>query len=124
MNYAGLKDDVMTMLSGERFMSIPKPSKMTFTVSSKDEALTALIHLGYLGYDREEESAYIPNYEVKKAYHGIFYGTGVLQHCAGNAGRERLCGFCVYSESQCRTQTGNGRGVKAQQICRFCNCAD
>lgn len=30
MNYAGLKDDVMTMLSGERFMSIPKPSKMTF----------------------------------------------------------------------------------------------
>lgn len=28
--------------------------------------MTALIHLGYLGYDREEESAFIPNYEVKK----------------------------------------------------------
>ncbi len=37
-------------------------------VSSKDEALTALVHLGYLGYDRDEESAYIPNYEVKMAY--------------------------------------------------------
>ena len=34
----------------------------------KDEALTALIHLGYLGYDRNEESAYVPNYEVKMAY--------------------------------------------------------
>ena len=125
MNYAGLKDDVMTMLSGGKvYVNTETFQNDLFTVSSKDEALTALIHLGYLGYDREEESAYIPNYEVKKAYHGIFYGTGVLQHCAGNAGRERLCGFCVYSESQCRTQTGNGRGVKAQQICRFCNCAD
>lgn len=34
----------------------------------KDDALTALIHLGYLGYDYEEECAYIPNYEVAKAY--------------------------------------------------------
>ena len=125
MNYAGLKDDVMTMLSGGKvYVNTETFQNDLFTVSSKDEALTALIHLGYLGYDGEEESAYIPNYEVKKAYHGIFYGTGVLQHCAGNAGRERLCGFRIYSESQCRTQTGNGRGVKAQQICRFCNCAD
>ncbi len=47
-----------------------------FTVSSKDEALTALIHLGYLGYDREDESAFIPNYEVKKAYQAVL--------CTGN----------------------------------------
>ena len=30
----------------------------------KDEALTALIHLGYLGYDADRKSAYVPNYEV------------------------------------------------------------
>lgn len=41
--------------------------------------MTALIHLGYLGYDREEESAFIPNYEVKKAYRAAL--------CTGNWGK-------------------------------------
>ena len=36
--------------------------------SSKDEALTALIHLGYLGYDADRKSAFIPNYEVATAF--------------------------------------------------------
>ena len=39
-----------------------------FEIHSKDDALTALIHLGYLGYDVERKSAYIPNYEVAKAF--------------------------------------------------------
>lgn len=30
--------------------------------------MTALIHLGYLGYDADRKSAYIPNYEVAKAF--------------------------------------------------------
>ena len=34
----------------------------------KDDAPTALIHLGYLGYDAERKSAYIPNYEVASAF--------------------------------------------------------
>ena len=38
------------------------------TVASKDDALTALIHLGYLGYDAERKTAYIPNYEVATAF--------------------------------------------------------
>ena len=38
------------------------------TVSSKDDALTALIHLGYLGYDADRKRAYIPNYEVATAF--------------------------------------------------------
>lgn len=37
-------------------------------ISSKDNALTALIHLGYLGYDKEHSQAYLPNYEVATAY--------------------------------------------------------
>ena len=63
------RDDVMEMLFGEKVVVNTETFQNDlFTVSSKDEALTALIHLGYLGFDREEESAYIPNYEVKKAY--------------------------------------------------------
>lgn len=37
-------------------------------IGSKDDALTALIHLGYLGYDAERGMAYLPNYEVGLAY--------------------------------------------------------
>ena len=69
MNYEGLKDDIMTMLSGGKvYVNTNTFQNDLSVVSSKDEALTALVHLGYLGYDRDEESAYIPNYEVKMAY--------------------------------------------------------
>ena len=69
MNYDGLKDDILKMLSGGKVYVNTDTFQNDFsTVASKDDALTALIHLGYLGYDNEEGSAYIPNYEVKKAY--------------------------------------------------------
>ncbi len=69
MNYAGLKDDVLTMLMGRK---VPV-NTLTFqndfsTIASKDDVLTALIHLGYLGYDADRNSAYIPNYEVATAF--------------------------------------------------------
>ena len=69
MNYAGLKDDIMTMLSGGKVLVNTETFQNDLsTVFSKDDALTALIHLGYLGYDYEEGCAFIPNYEVAKAY--------------------------------------------------------
>lgn len=69
MNYEGLKDDILRMLAGENvYVDTETFQNDLSTVSSKDEALTALIHLGYLAYDAEDNSAYIPNYEVKKAF--------------------------------------------------------
>ncbi|MGN0415385.1 MAG: AAA family ATPase [Agathobacter sp.] len=69
MNYAGLKDDVMTMLAGGKVSVNTNTFQNDFsTVASKDEALTALIHLGYLGYDEDRKSAFIPNYEVATAF--------------------------------------------------------
>ena len=69
MNYEGLKDDIMTMLAGGR-VSVNTNSFQNdlSTVASKDDALTALIHLGYLAYDADRKNAYIPNYEVATAF--------------------------------------------------------
>ena len=69
MNYAGLKDDIMTMLSGGKVMVETDAFQNDLSeIHSKDDAITALIHLGYLGYDEDRKSAYVPNYEVAKAF--------------------------------------------------------
>ena len=82
LNYDGLKDDVMRILSGGR----ARVKTTTFSndlaeIHSKDDALTALIHLGYLGYDAEHRQAYLPNYEVATAYEAALE-TGAWQDVA------------------------------------------
>ena len=69
MNYDGLKDDVVKLLAGEdvRINTDKFQNDMT-TFKSKDDVLTLLIHLGYLGYNRENQKCYIPNKEVTSAF--------------------------------------------------------
>ena len=65
MNYDGLKDDVVRMLSGERCAVEPTGFQNDMSIiHSKDDVLTVLIHLGYLSYDWKESECYIPNREV------------------------------------------------------------
>ena len=69
MNYDGLKDEVVKLLAGEdvRINTDKFQNDMT-TFRSKDDVLTLLIHLGYLGYNRENQKCYIPNKEVTSAF--------------------------------------------------------
>ena len=67
MNFDGLRTAIIEMLSG---VSV-KVNTTTFkndTVSfkSRDDVLTYLIHLGYLAYNQMDQTAFIPNEEIRQ----------------------------------------------------------
>ena len=65
MNYEGLKDDIIQMLAGGRCHVDPTGFQNDMSVvTSRDDVLTVLIHLGYLSYDWSKSECYIPNREV------------------------------------------------------------
>ena len=71
MNYGNgaLKDEVFEMLLGNKVsVNVRMFSNDLTKIDSKDSALTALIHLGYLTYDKKLKVCYIPNYEIKKEF--------------------------------------------------------
>lgn len=77
MNYDGLKDAIVRMISGsyEKVNSRTFQNDMT-TFSNKDDVLTLLIHLGYLAYDFEKKAVYIPNEEVREEFRNAIEGAG------------------------------------------------
>lgn len=69
MNYDGLKDAVIKMLAGAEYpVNTNRFQNDMTTFESKDDVLTLLIHLGYLAYDIDKKTAYIPNYEVREEF--------------------------------------------------------
>ena len=65
MNFEGLKDDIIYMLSGGRCKVNPTKFQNDMSIiTSRDDVLTVLIHLGYLSYDWRKSECYIPNREV------------------------------------------------------------
>ena len=65
MNFDGLKDDIIRMLSGEHvYVNTTEFCNDMRIIRSKNDVLTVLIHLGYLAYDEKEQECYIPNKEV------------------------------------------------------------
>ena len=69
MNYDGLREAIIALMAGEhrRIDTSNFANDMT-TFHSMDDVLTLLVHLGYLGYDYDTESVFIPNQEILKEY--------------------------------------------------------
>lgn len=66
LNFDGLKDNVIKMLAGERCrVKTTKFKNDMSKIYSRDDVLTVLIHLGYLAYDENSGTCYIPNKEVR-----------------------------------------------------------
>lgn len=67
MNYKGLKDDVIALLSGAHIkVNTTKFQNDMAVVRNRDEVLTVLIHLGYLTFDRTSNECFVPNHEVEE----------------------------------------------------------
>lgn len=69
MDYDGLRTDIVQMLGG----GYVKVNTLTFqndmrNFKVKDDILTLLIHLGYLGYASETEETFIPNKEIVREF--------------------------------------------------------
>lgn len=65
MNFKGLKDDILSLLSGGRTrVKTSKFGNDLNIITDKNDVLTVLIHLGYLSYDWNKKQCYVPNLEV------------------------------------------------------------
>ena len=82
MDFDGLKTAIIEMLSGTSVkVETSSLENDTSSLTCKDDVLTYLIHLGYLGYEQEKEMAFIPNEEIRQEL--------------GKAVK-----FCIYSETR------------------------
>ncbi|WP_270640406.1 AAA family ATPase [Longibaculum muris] len=69
LNFDGLKEDITAMMAGMKVdIDISSFQNDMTTFHSKDDVMTLLIHLGYLGYDSINQKVYIPNNEVNGTF--------------------------------------------------------
>ena len=67
-NFEGLKDDIIKLCSGTSIKIYDTDSFNTAdtTFPNKDSIYVYLVHLGYLGYNDEDETIYVPNEETRR----------------------------------------------------------
>ena len=67
MDFDGLKSAIIEMLAGASVeVDVTSFQNDTVYFESKDDVLTYMIHLGYLGYDQNTKMAFIPNEEIRQ----------------------------------------------------------
>lgn len=90
MDMYGLRNAVSELIAGSSIpVNTSKFQNDMVSMNSRDDVLSLLIHLGYLGYDEKTESVFIPNEEVKKEFENAIEDTGwtELIHALENSGK-------------------------------------
>ena len=78
MNFDGLKDTVEKLLAGEEQpVDTRSFTNDMITFANKDDILTLLIHLGYLGYHADRKTVFIPNREIADEFVTCMKVTGL-----------------------------------------------
>jgi hypothetical protein len=68
-NFKGTKDAVIRMLAGENVpVNVTQYLNTMDSFETLDDALTYLIHIGYLTYNEDDESCRIPNMEISREW--------------------------------------------------------
>ena len=69
LNFDGLKEKIEKMIAGEKIEVITRTFQNDMpSMSIADDVLTLFIHLGYLTYDFETKTCWIPNMEVQEEF--------------------------------------------------------
>ena len=67
MDFEGLKTAIIEMLGGSRAeIDVSSFQNDMVSFANRDDVLTYLIHLGYLGYDEDAEAAFVPNEKIRQ----------------------------------------------------------
>lgn len=75
MNFDGLKDAIVRMITGEGVsINTDKFQNDMTTFGSKDDVLTLLVHLGYLAFDSRTDKVFIPNTEILGEFRNAIEG--------------------------------------------------
>ena len=83
MDFDGLRSDIVKMLGGGQVkVNTRSFQNDMYTFRVKDDVLTLLIHLGYLGYDSQRQEAFIPNREIIEEFENAMStgGWGEVMH--------------------------------------------
>lgn len=66
MNFDGLKTAIIEMIAGSSVeVDVSSFQNDLVSFANKDDVLTYLIHLGYLGYNQDKQTAFVPNEEIR-----------------------------------------------------------
>ncbi len=105
MDFDGLRQEIVQMLGGGRIVvnTLSFQNDMS-NFKTKDDVLTLLIHLGYLGYDSKTKEAFIPNKEIM----------GEFENAMSTGGWQEVMNVLKASEKLLRdTLLCDGRSVAA-----------
>lgn len=66
LNLNGLRETIIELMGGARINAdVTEFENDTKAIESRDQALTLLVHLGYLAYDEDNYEVFIPNREIR-----------------------------------------------------------